>query len=273
MVIPTTGPSAGKHSLTAKKYFPFFVLPRYTLIRNWRHRQPSSSAVPEEPPESVFFILPLARTSRITKHTTMQSFKISAKSDAIILLVVFFIIVFLSIQFDLFERVMLHLSENDRYEIDEFIISAALCSFLFTIYAFRRWRESLRSLQAQNEAVDALQSANGRLSQAMKELAEKQKTNTQLSRLGNFLQACKSREEAFQFISNAASSLFNECNGAIFITRESRKDLYQAVQWGEKNFPDFSFPMTAGASDSARSFSHHQLFKVRAANTSPSRIT
>lgn len=167
----------------------------------------------------------------------MRSFKLSAQSEALILLALFIISVSVMISLDLFEMITSHLSVVDQYELDEIILSSALFSLFISIYAMRRWREYSRLLKQQLKSAAALQQSNKQLAAITKQLYTKQEITTQLSRLVNYLQACREKEEAFKFIQESAIRLFSEFSGAIFITEKSQDNMVRVVQWGNTTFP------------------------------------
>lgn len=169
-------------------------------------------------------------------------FKSSALSEVVLLLCLFIITLTLMIYFDLFEKVINYLSREDQYELDEIIFASAVFSVFTSIYAIRRWQESFILYKSQQRSTAELQEANSYLENITNELYNKQDISSQLSRLANYLQACRTKDEAFGFIQISAEKLFVDSSGAIFITENSSDRLVQAVRWGEASFPPFFLP-------------------------------
>lgn len=166
----------------------------------------------------------------------------NAGKEALVLLFAFIVLTFFSIYVDLFEIIIELTGPNDDYEIDEILLTAALFSVLAAIFAMRRWMESRRLLREREYASIAIMEANAALSETTKELSAKQERNELLSQMISFLQVCKSKEEAFQFISESARSLFKDCSGALYIIKESRNQLHLAAKWGNSTQPELFTP-------------------------------
>lgn len=166
----------------------------------------------------------------------------SANIEALILLFVFLIVAFFSMQLDLFETIFELLGEDDRYEIDEIVLVTAIFSLFTTFYAIRRWLESKKLFKDQENSSIALRDANLQLNAKASELFAKQERNEQLSQMISFLQVCKSKEEAFQHINKSAMSIFKDCSGALYVTKESRDQLNLASHWGDATYPDLFIP-------------------------------
>jgi diguanylate cyclase (GGDEF)-like protein len=163
--------------------------------------------------------------------------------EAGILLVLFVVLSFVSIKLDLFEYIVEQLgSSQDIYEIDEIIIVSAFFSIIIAIFAIRRWLELNRLLQHRNVDDKLLKTTNLELVKKTQELELQQKRSEKLSHLANFLQVSRSKDEAFKFISEAASSLFNGSHGALFVTRDSRNQLSRVTAWGDRQHPDYFSP-------------------------------
>jgi diguanylate cyclase (GGDEF)-like protein len=158
----------------------------------------------------------------------------TATKDFMVLLIIFLLLFLISFQMELFEQVEEFLEANEQYELDEIIIVSSLLSIFISIYAFRRWRELKKSLGKRKLADIALTQTNLELIQKTEELERYNHQNDQLSKLAHILQVCKTKDEVFQFISQGAEKLFKGTNGALYITKDSRNQLFKVTEWGKE---------------------------------------
>ncbi len=158
----------------------------------------------------------------------------TAKKDFAVLLTLFISMLSVAYQIDLFEHVDDLLKKYDLFQIDEVIIVSSIFSIFVSLFAFRRWREIRHSLETVKKAEAVLKQTNLELKQKTEDLEFRIRQSQKLSRLANFLQVCKSKDEMFQFISQSAAKLFNGTSGALYITKDSRNQLFKATAWGEK---------------------------------------
>ncbi len=166
----------------------------------------------------------------------------SATREACILAVIFVIMMFTAIQLDLFEFLVEMLEGKDHYEIDEFFGVAAIFSIFIVIFALRRWREISNVLRSREDDDKTLRKINFELQKKTEELENQKARSEKLSELANFLQVCKSKDEAFNFISEAADTLLKDCHGALYVTRDSRNQLSLAAEWGVGEHSEFFSP-------------------------------
>ncbi|SDP19404.1 diguanylate cyclase (GGDEF) domain-containing protein [Nakamurella panacisegetis] len=82
-------------------------------------------------------------------------------------------------------------------------------------------------LQASHEEMER------RVMQRTHELQQLNRDITQLTELGNLLQACDSVQEAFDAMSTSLSALFDGLSGVIYVYRSSRNVLEPKVIWGD----------------------------------------
>ncbi|MEJ2199596.1 MAG: diguanylate cyclase [Desulfuromonadaceae bacterium] len=161
--------------------------------------------------------------------------------DALILTATFVIIYVISFSFDLFENLHTILQENEELELDEIIVVSSIFSIFLTLFSLRRWFDLKQALTERNIAENGLAKTNQELNSKQLKLEQHKTFSEKLIQLTNFLQVCKTREEAFKFISEASAANFPGSSGAIYITRESRNQLSKVAEWGEKQ-TDFFIP-------------------------------
>jgi len=106
-----------------------------------------------------------------------------------------------------------------------------------TLVAFT-WRLALTQYHQQQEisqresAQYELFSANERISGLLEESRAQSRAIAQISELGNLLQACASREEAFRIISERLRRLFPGTSGVVSVLSASRNRVESQTQWG-----------------------------------------
>ncbi|WP_051309411.1 GGDEF domain-containing protein [Desulfogranum japonicum] len=174
-------------------------------------------------------------TSSTRKYST-------ALKDALLMIVVFGIIVILSIQFDLYEYLLLKLKDWEEYEADEIILTLSLFSFLLAVFSLRRWGEQKSYLQQRAADAFLLEEANLQLARKAKELEEHKSRSDRLAQMVNYLQVCQSREEAYDFIRETAGKIFLNSSGALYIMKRSRNQLFRVSQWGARQYVEFFSP-------------------------------
>jgi diguanylate cyclase (GGDEF)-like protein len=181
--------------------------------------------------------------SKMSQPVVKEHGTTTARAELVVMGAIFLILSFISIQLDLFERIEETLEKYDRFQIDEFIVVLAFFSIFISLYAYRRWLEMRRALKKREMSDQELLQANSDLRQKTNALEFHNRWNEKISKLTNFLQVCKSRDEVFQFISQSAGKLFKETKGALYMTRESRNQLVKVASWGEiEAGPDFFAP-------------------------------
>jgi diguanylate cyclase (GGDEF)-like protein len=158
----------------------------------------------------------------------------TASKDFIALLMIFLLLLLISFQMEAFEHMEDFLEAYEHLELDEIIIVSSLLSVFISIFAFRRWREMKNSLVKRNLADRELKQTNLELRHKTEELKCYNDQNDKLSKLTNILQVCKSKDEVFQFIRQGAEQLFQGTNGALYITKDSRNQLFKVTEWGKK---------------------------------------
>jgi diguanylate cyclase (GGDEF)-like protein len=109
-------------------------------------------------------------------------------------------------------------------------VAASLLAFTIrlALTQYHQQREIVQRKAAQDELFAANETITGLLNDARIE------TNalTQISELGNLLQACSSRDEAFRVIPERLARLFPGTSGAISVLNASKERAESAAQWG-----------------------------------------
>lgn len=82
------------------------------------------------------------------------------------------------------------------------------------------------------QAQEALQQANDKLSRSVDELEQRQREFAQLRELSDFLQACKTVEEAYTALEQLVPALFPQTNGGIFLINDSKNLVEAVATWG-----------------------------------------
>lgn len=134
------------------------------------------------------------------------------------------------------------LGEGDHYEIDEIIGIGALFSVFMAVYSLQRWREIYKLLRKREKDELLLREVNKQLLDKTEELEKEKSRSEKLSELTNYLQVCKSKDEAFHFIREAAETLLGECHGALYVARDSRNQLTRVAECGDIKHVDFFVP-------------------------------
>ena len=78
----------------------------------------------------------------------------------------------------------------------------------------------------------ALQRANARLASLVGGLERQGKVAQQLAEMGDLLQSCSAREEAYQVVSRSCGQIFAGWSGALYVLNSSRNLLEMAASWG-----------------------------------------
>ncbi|MCG8551995.1 MAG: GGDEF domain-containing protein [Desulfobacterales bacterium] len=157
-----------------------------------------------------------------------------ATKDGLFLIVIFLLIFIFAFNFDLFEYIEENFNKNDKYELDEIILSFSFISLFLAIYAFRRWKDLQKALIANQEFDETLETTNLQLKIKTKALEKNIALHSKLSELIHFLQVCNTMDELFHLISNAAQKMFKRSTGRLFITKESGTYLHLVAAWGDK---------------------------------------
>lgn len=98
-----------------------------------------------------------------------------------------------------------------------------------------------REIAERKKAEGMLQQANEKLIGWMKELEERNRENTLLSKMGALLQTCYTAKEAYPIISQTAKQLFNTESGALYVLNASRNIVEAVTVWGESLFSEHMF--------------------------------
>ncbi|BAY47944.1 diguanylate cyclase with PAS/PAC and GAF sensors [Scytonema sp. HK-05] len=85
--------------------------------------------------------------------------------------------------------------------------------------------------------AEALEEANDKLSRSVKELEQRHHEFAQLGELSDFLQACKTVEEAYSALELLVPPLFPQTNGGIFLINDSKNLVEAVATWGPAPFP------------------------------------
>jgi len=88
-------------------------------------------------------------------------------------------------------------------------------------------------IQEREAFQEALEQANEKLRGLVQESEQRNRDISLLNELGDLLQACQSREEAYAALAQYASQLFPGDTGGLFVLNPSRNLLQEASRWGE----------------------------------------
>ncbi|MGK7888113.1 MAG: diguanylate cyclase, partial [Leptolyngbyaceae cyanobacterium] len=101
---------------------------------------------------------------------------------------------------------------------------------------------TFRNITAMKQSEQALQRANRQLEDNINDLKQRNTEMRLLSETSDFLQACRSIDEACAVITSLVEPLFPECSGGIFITNPSRNRAESVAVWGDRLYsqPDFA---------------------------------
>ncbi len=99
---------------------------------------------------------------------------------------------------------------------------------------------NFRDVTRQKQAEEALQQANERLTQTVRELEHHNREVSLLSDMGDMLHSCSNLEEAYAVVADFSYRLFPEQSGALYIFRHSHNLAEAAASWGPDQLqPDF----------------------------------
>ncbi len=163
--------------------------------------------------------------------------------DLMVMTVLFLVMTFISFGLDIAEHIEMVIEEYESFELDEIILVAAFFSVFLTVFALRRWKETKTELKRRISVDQELEKSNLDLRCKALELENHSSGISNLTKLANFLQVCKSEDEAYKVMKDAADNLFPRSEGALYMMRDSRNLLEKAFQWGGQKLtmPDF-FP-------------------------------
>lgn len=92
---------------------------------------------------------------------------------------------------------------------------------------------TFRDISAVKASEQALQKANRALETHVRHLRQRNDEMLMLSETSDFLQACRTLEEACAVISTLVQPLFPECSGSFYITCASRNRVEAVAKWGD----------------------------------------
>jgi diguanylate cyclase (GGDEF)-like protein/PAS domain S-box-containing protein len=129
-------------------------------------------------------------------------------------------------------------------------------------------REAMARLESMNDRLQkeirereefqaALQQANNRLQSVVQESEQRNRDISLLNELGDLLQACQNREEAYAAVSQYCSQLFPDNPGGLFVLNHSRDLLEQACYWGKGSMGEEVF-----APDDCWAFRRGEIHRV-----------
>lgn len=129
-------------------------------------------------------------------------------------------------------------------------------------------REAMNRLKAANalqleiqdrEAFQkALEEANEKLQSLVGEFEQRNRSISLLNELGDLLQACQSREEAYGAVAHYGSQIFPDTAGALFVLNPSRNLLQEASSWGQPSLGESVF-----APDDCWAFRRGEVHRVQ----------
>ncbi|MEA5450114.1 diguanylate cyclase [Leptolyngbya sp. CCNP1308] len=101
---------------------------------------------------------------------------------------------------------------------------------------------TFRNITPLKQVAQALQQANQQLETRVAELDQRNREMQLLGEMSDFLQACITKEEAYQALPNLIEPLFPDSMGGIFIIDNSRDRVENIAAWGDhlESFPEFS---------------------------------
>ncbi len=91
----------------------------------------------------------------------------------------------------------------------------------------------VREISERKKNEEALRQMNDKLTVWVNELEQRNREAMLLNRMGDMLQSCLSKEEAYAVFKQYAQQLFLDHSGAMYILYESRNLLEMVVSWGE----------------------------------------
>lgn len=109
-------------------------------------------------------------------------------------------------------------------------IAASLLAFIFRL-ALTQYHQQLEITQ-RKAAQDELSAANETISGLLEEARVQTLEISQIAELGNLLQACSSRDEAFRVIAERLPRLLPRTSGALSVLRASRNRAESVAEWG-----------------------------------------
>ncbi|MEY3297929.1 MAG: phytochrome-like protein cph2, partial [Cyanobacteriota bacterium] len=92
---------------------------------------------------------------------------------------------------------------------------------------------TFRDISAIKQSEQALQQANGALEIHIRDLRQRNDEMLMLSETSDFLQACRTLEEACLVISTLVQPIFPDCSGSFYITCASRNRVEAVARWGD----------------------------------------
>ncbi|MEB3289904.1 MAG: PAS domain S-box protein, partial [Leptolyngbya sp.] len=92
---------------------------------------------------------------------------------------------------------------------------------------------TFRDISVIKASEQALQEANTALETHVEHLRQRNDEMTMLSETSDFLQACRTLEEACAVISTLVEPLFPHCSGSFYITAASRNRIEGVAKWGD----------------------------------------
>jgi len=93
---------------------------------------------------------------------------------------------------------------------------------------------NIRDNSERKKAKDHLEKVNEKLSKLVLELQKRDHEMKLISKMNDLLQACKTKEEAYQVISMACEELFDGQNGGMAVLHESGHFLETFARWGDE---------------------------------------
>lgn len=101
---------------------------------------------------------------------------------------------------------------------------------------------TFRDISAIKQSEQALQQANSALELHLKDLRQRNDEMLMLSETSDFLQACRTIEEACSVILTLVEPLFPDCSGSFHITCASRNRVESVARWGDSLHSRDDFP-------------------------------
>ena len=98
-----------------------------------------------------------------------------------------------------------------------------------------------RDVSERRQAAAALQAANEKLSDWVRDLQQRNRDHTLLRDMNNLMQSCDTAAEAYASIGRAVHDLFPDFSGALALLDADRKVLETPVTWGDPIVADTTF--------------------------------
>jgi diguanylate cyclase (GGDEF)-like protein len=123
---------------------------------------------------------------------------------------------------------------NSRF-IDAILLAVGVFVILISFFSIRRWYDLLHLVSQHEDAQKQMSFAHRKLSISTSALVEYKDLSDRLLQMSNFLQVCKTHDEAYSIIHETCCQLFSGYFGALYIVGEDPSTPLQKVfDWGHE---------------------------------------